>query len=95
MRNTPLKQYNHFAFSSILFFAYYYARDKYFVEKEETDSNEIADFIFYPKNYTDTAIIIELKVGESPESAIKQNYKREYYKKLINRGCIGKYYLWE
>jgi len=85
MRNTPLKQYNHFAFSSILFFAYYYARDKYFVEKEETDSNEIADFIFYPKNYNDTGIIIEIKVDETPENAIQQIYNKQYYKKLEKR----------
>ncbi|OUM60272.1 hypothetical protein PIROE2DRAFT_63263 [Piromyces sp. E2] len=64
MDNTTLKNYyNHVTLTSVVYFGYYHARNKYCVESEEPAGDGVADFIFYPKNGNeDIAIIIELKV---------------------------------
>eukprot|EP00833_Pecoramyces_ruminatium_P007975 jgi/Orpsp1_1/1182007/evm.model.c7180000079500.1 len=82
--------YNHITLSSTIYFAYYYARNKYYVMPEEEAEDGVADYIFQPKeNNNDIAIIIELKVGTSAEDAIQQIYDRGYYSKLFKNGYKG------
>ena len=42
-----------------------------------------ADFIFYPLNPSDTAIILELKKDDTPEHAIEQIMERKYYTRFL------------
>lgn len=41
-----------------------------------------ADAIFYPRRVGDTAFILELKYGQTPQEAIKQIKEKKYYQKL-------------
>ena len=48
-------------------------RDTYRVEREEKAGAGFADFIFYPEtDCSADCIILELKVGDTPEDAIRQ-----------------------
>ncbi|MBD5089258.1 MAG: hypothetical protein HDT30_10710 [Clostridiales bacterium] len=58
--------------SCIVNLIYLNTRDKYCIEQEEKTGKGFADFIFYPFNTSDTAIILELKKDDTPENAIAQ-----------------------
>ena len=58
------------------------ARDRYRVEREDKAGKGYADFIFYPNNPADTAIILELKKDDTPEKAIQQIKDKKYLLKL-------------
>ena len=54
-------------------------RDLYRVEREEKAGKGFVDFIFYPEtNLASDGIILELKVGHSPEDAITQLKEKNY-----------------
>ncbi len=91
MDHTLLKSYySHFALSSTLYFAYYYARNKYYVMPEKETGDGVAGYIFKPKEgNSDIAVIIELKVGTSARDVINQIYNKEYYNKLFKFGYKG------
>ncbi|MCC8043988.1 MAG: ATP-binding protein [Clostridiales bacterium] len=65
------------------------ARDKYFVEREDKAGRGYVDFIFYPARAGDDGIILELKVGATPEKAIQQikdkNYVMKFKGKMADR----------
>ncbi|MDE7423129.1 MAG: ATP-binding protein [Lachnospiraceae bacterium] len=80
----PILQYNdENSLSCIVNLIYLNARDKYRIEREEKTGKGFADFIFYPLNTSDTAIILELKKDDTPENAIAQIMERKYYTKLL------------
>ncbi|MBQ3601455.1 MAG: AAA family ATPase [Lachnospiraceae bacterium] len=80
----PILQYNdENSLSCIVNLIYLNARDKYRIEREEKAGRGFADFIFYPLNPSDTAIILELKKDDTPEHAIKQIMKRKYYTRFL------------
>ena len=70
------------ALACIITLAYLCARDMYIVSREDVAGLGRADFIFYPLNPRDTAFILELKVDDTPESAIKQILDKKYDVKL-------------
>lgn len=58
---------------------YLAARDFYRIEREDKAGIGYADFIFYPEtDQTADCLILELKIGHTPEEAIRQIKKRKY-----------------
>ena len=66
---------------------YLSARDRYRVEREDKAGKGFVDFIFYPYKANGTCIILELKVGHSPEQAIQQIKDKQYI--LRFQGKLG------
>jgi hypothetical protein len=64
--------------SCIVSLAYFAAKDKYNIKKEDTSGKGRADFAFLPLNPTDTAFILELKVSKSVDEALDQIKSRDY-----------------
>ena len=85
---SPLLVYNSEAeLASIIKLAYLQARDLYRIEREDKAGTGYVDFIFYPIQKNDDAIIIELKVNHTAEEAVKQIRNRQYALKF--EGKIG------
>ncbi|MCC8103764.1 MAG: ATP-binding protein [Clostridiales bacterium] len=85
---SPLKAYNNEAeLSGSVKLAYIAARNKYNIEREDQAGIGYVDYIFYPHDRSDDGIIIELKVDDSPETALKQIKDKNYVLKF--QGKIG------
>lgn len=79
----PILKYNdENSLSCVVTLAYLSARNKYRMEREEKSGKGFADFIFYPRRQNLPGIILELKAGSSPETAIRQIRQKEYGEKL-------------
>ena len=82
-------EYNHETeLTAIVSLVYLAARDSYRVEREDKAGIGYVDFIFYPE--TDRradCIILELKVGHTPEEALTQIRDRKYALKF--EGKLG------
>lgn len=61
---------------------YLAARDSYDVRREENTGKGRADVIFYPYCHSDPAMIVELKVDDTPENAIAQIKEKQYARRL-------------
>lgn len=61
---------------------YLYARKDYRIEREEKSGKGYCDYFFYPKKGGKPAIILELKVGDTPEHAIAQIKEKNYLQKI-------------
>ncbi|GAA0791954.1 AAA family ATPase [Faecalicatena orotica] len=85
----PLLSYNSEAeLTAVVNLVYLAARDNYRIEREDKAGIGYADFIFYPETDKNAdCIILELKVGATPEAAIQQIKDRKYA--LRFRGKIG------
>ncbi len=59
--------------------SYYRAREDYWVRKEETSMNGRSDVSFFPKKPGRKPIIVELKMGKSPDEAIAQIKRKRYW----------------
>lgn len=86
---TPLLNYNsEIELTAVVNLVYLSARDEYDIEREDKAGVGYVDFIFYPKNDKNAdCIILELKVGHSPDEAIRQIKDRKYA--LRFKGRIG------
>ena len=85
---TPILSYNNeVELSAIVNLVYLSARDRYRVEREDKAGKGFVDFIFYPYKANGTYIILELKVGHSPEQAIQQIKDKQYI--LRFQGKLG------
>ena len=75
----PILSYNNETeLSAIINLVYLAARDRYRVEREDKAGKGYVDFIFYPVRYDEDCIILELKVGHTPEEAIAQIKEKNY-----------------
>ena len=84
----PILSYNNETeLSAIVNLVYLSARDRYRVEREDKAGKGFVDFIFYPVNYIEDCIILELKVGHTPQEAIEQIKDKEYA--LRFKGKLG------
>ena len=85
----PLFSYNsEIELTAIVNLVYLAARDCYRVEREDKAGIGYVDFIFYPElDKSADCIILELKVGHTPEAAIQQIKERKYALRL--QGKIG------
>ncbi len=85
---SPIFTYNsEIELSAVVNLVYLAARDKYRVEREDKAGKGYADFIFYPEQKNADAIILELKVDDTPEAAIQQIKDKDYALRL--RGKPG------
>lgn len=85
---TPILSYNHETeLSAVVNLVYLAARDKYRVEREDKAGKGFVDFIFYPKRKGQDGIILELKVDQTPEEAIRQMKDKGYGMRF--QGKIG------
>ncbi|MCD8326217.1 MAG: ATP-binding protein [Lachnospiraceae bacterium] len=76
---TPLLDYNNETeLTAIVNLVYLAARDSYYVERECKAGEGYVDFIFYPERPGDDGLILELKVDDTPEAAIRQIKDRKY-----------------
>lgn len=76
----PLLSYNHETdLTAVVNLVYLAARDMYRVEREDKCGTGYVDFIFYPEvNRKADGIILELKVNDTPENALRQIKDRKY-----------------
>lgn len=76
----PILNYNHETeLAAIVNLVYLSARDTYREEREDKAGKGYVDFIFYPETDKNAdCIILELKVGHSPEEAIQQMKEKNY-----------------
>ncbi|MCD8396697.1 MAG: ATP-binding protein [Lachnospiraceae bacterium] len=80
---TPLLDYNdETELTAIVNLVYLAARDSYYVERENKAGEGYTDFIFYPERAGDDGIILEIKVDDTPETAIAQIKDRNYILKF-------------
>lgn len=83
---TPILEYNNETeLAAIVNLVYLSARDTYRIEREDKAGIGYVDFIFYPKDVREKGIILELKVGRTPEEAIRQIKEREYALKFMGK----------
>lgn len=73
--------------ASIIRLVYLKTRDYYRIEREDKARIGYVDYIFYPYQHDDDAIIIELKVNDKTAEAIRQIRDRQYA--LRFEGRIG------
>ena len=84
----PLLSYNNETeLSAVVNLVYLSARDKYRVEREDKAGKGYVDFIFYPEQKNVNAMILELKVNDTPEAAIQQIKDKNYM--LRFKGKLG------
>ena len=77
--NTPMIKYNdENSLACVVMLAYLSARTKYKIIREMPAGKGFADFIFFPKDKTKPAFILELKVNSSPEEALQQIKEKKY-----------------
>lgn len=76
----PLLKYgNETELTAIVNLVYLSARDYYRIEREDKAGIGYVDFIFYPEvDLSADCIILELKVGSTPDAAIRQIKNRQY-----------------
>ena len=70
--------------SCIISIAYFAAKDKYNIKKEDTTGKGRTDFTFFPLNPLDTAFILELKTRGSVQDALDQIKSRDYKSTLAS-----------
>ena len=82
-REIPFLKYNdENSLSCVITLCYLYARNEYYIEREFATGKGFCDYIFIPKRKGKTGIILELKVGHSPQEALKQIKDKNYIQKL-------------
>ena len=85
---SPIFSYNsEIELAAVVNLVYLAARDKYRVEREDKAGEGYVDFIFYPERRNEDGIILELKVDDTAENAIRQIKEKNYV--LRFSGKIG------
>ena len=88
-REIPFLEYNdENALSCVITLCYLYARRDYRIEREAKSGKGYCDFLFLPKRKGRAAIILELKVDDSPENAIEQIKQRKYVQRVEEYGEV-------
>ena len=88
-REIPFLEYNdENALSCVITLCYLYARRDYRIEREAKSGKGYCDFLFLPKRKGRAAIILELKVDDSPENAIEQVKQRKYVQRVEEYGEV-------
>ena len=76
---SPLTRYSDESeLSKVITFVYLQAREYYDIRLEDRSGTGYVDYIFYPYKKEDDGIIIELKVDDTVDSAIRQIKDRKY-----------------
>lgn len=83
---SPINDEN--ALSCVITLCYLYARKDYRIEREAKSGKGYCDFLFLPKREGKAAIILELKVDDSPQNAIDQIKQRNYVQQVETCGEV-------
>lgn len=82
-REIPFLEYNdENALSCVITLCYLYARKDYWIEREAKSGKGYCDYLFVPKKKEKPAIILELKVDDSAESAVRQIKEKGYMQRV-------------
>lgn len=85
---SPILSYNsEIELSAVVNLVYLSARDKYRVEREDKAGEGYVEFIFYPEQRNQDAIILELKIDSTPKEALQQIKDKHYA--LRFKGKLG------
>ena len=86
---SPVLSYNHETeLAAVVNLVYLSARDFYRVEREDKAGRGYVDFVFYPEaDLSADCIILELKVDDTPQAAIRQIKEKNYA--LCFKGKMG------
>jgi len=88
-REIPFLQYNdENAMSCVITLCYLYARKDYQIEREAKSGKGYCDYLFLPKKSEKPAIILELKVDDTCESAMAQIKEKNYIQRAEQYGEI-------
>jgi hypothetical protein len=84
MANTSILNYNdENALACVITLAYYNAINQYTLHREMPAGKGYADILFRPRKYSDCpAMVVELKMNQSAESALAQIKERRYVEAL-------------
>jgi hypothetical protein len=91
MANTSILNYNdENALSCVITLAYYNANNKYILQREQPAGRGYADIVFRPRKHAQCpAMVVELKMNQSPESALAQIKEKRYVEALSDyRGKV-------
>ncbi len=84
-REIPFLQYHdENSLSCVITLCYLYARKDYRIEREEKSGKGYCDYLFYPRKQELPAIILELKINQTPEHAIEQILQKHYVQKVAD-----------
>jgi len=89
----PRDKMDHGNLKRVIDFAYFNAPATYDVYEEESKGKGTIDFLFCPKDQTETLFILELKLNMTAKQALKQIYEKKYYHNLKREGYSGHYLL--
>jgi RecB family endonuclease NucS len=86
MANTSILNYNdENALACVITLAYYNAINEYTLHREMPAGKGYADILFRPRKYSDCpAMVVELKMNQSAESALAQIKERRYVEALTD-----------
>lgn len=88
-REIPFLTYNdENALSCVITLCYLYARKDYRIEREAKSGKGYCDFLFIPRKKGRAAMILELKVDDSAENAIRQIKQKNYMQKVEEYGEV-------
>jgi hypothetical protein len=84
MANTSILNYNdENALACVITLAYYNAMNEYTIHREQPAGKGYADMVFLPRKYSNCpAMVVELKMNQSAESALAQIKERRYVEAL-------------
>ncbi len=82
--STSILSYNNEnSLACVISLAYYYAKNDYIVHREYASGKGFADLVLIPRKHVDSpAIIVELKYGSPPDTAISQILQKNYPAKV-------------
>ncbi|MCI8503393.1 MAG: hypothetical protein HFH00_06105 [Dorea sp.] len=81
----PFLEYNdENSLSCVVTLCYLYARKDYHIEREAKAGKGYCDYLFIPKKSGKPAIILELKIDDTPENALQQIKERNYLQAVEN-----------
>ena len=83
MHVTSYRNYNNeYSLHSAIYLAYIYAINNYVIAKELPSGNGCVDIAYIPFDRTKEALIVELKLNKSPETALSQIREKKYFDSL-------------
>ena len=82
--STSILSYNNEnSLACVISLAYYYAKNDYIVHREYASGKGFADLVLIPRKHVDSpAIVVELKYGSPPDTAISQIEQKNYPAKV-------------
>ncbi len=82
---SSIRNYNNeYSLHAAIYLSYIYAINNYVITKELPTGKGVADIAYIPFDKSKAAIIVELKVNQSPETALNQIKQKKYFASLDN-----------